>query len=355
MSKSIIDLKIHCLRHISSSEFAFHPRCNLIFGPNGSGKTSILEALYLLCSGHSFRTRENAPLINDGEQTLTLFSRLADQQTISIQKSLTGPTLVKINGQSCHSSSELAYFLPCQVFYQDIFQIIDAGPSVRRTLLDWGLFHVEHSYFPIWKDYRTVLKQRNALLRQQAKKSLFTPWDQKLVELALKLDHLRSNYFMQWLTVFQRVLSELTDIPCEISYFKGWDKKNNGKELAAILEEQFAQDIQRQYTQSGAHQADIYFDLSSKKAKLLLSRGQQKIVLIALKLAQASLVPTGCIYLFDDITAELDAQHVESLLRCLSRIKDQLFITAMDDGIVRQFKSILELNTYDLKRTFLFA
>ena len=208
---------------------------------------------------------------------------------------------------------------------------------------------MEHSYFSIWKDYRLVIKQRNALLRQQAKKSLFIPWDQKLVELALKLDRMRSAYFVHWMAVFQQFLNELTDIPCEISYFKGWDKKNNGKELAAILEEQFAQDIQRQYTQSGAHQADVHFDLSSKKAKLLLSRGQQKIVLIALKLAQASLVPTGCIYLFDDITAELDAQHVENLLQCLSRVKDQLFITAMDRSIVKPLKSSLDLNTYDLK------
>ena len=204
---------------------------------------------------------------------------------------------------------------------------------MRRTILDWGLFHVEPSYHSVWKDYRWVLKQRNALLRQKASPTYFIPWDKQLVDLGMELDRMRSDYFNQWMIAFQRLLPQLTDLPCLISYYKGWDKKGSGKSLQTSLAEHFTSDIQRQYTHVGAHQADIFFDLSTKKAKLLLSRGEQKIVLIALKLAQASLLTKECIYLLDDLAAELDSQHLSRLMSCLAAIKGQLFFTAMDERL----------------------
>ncbi len=347
--RTLTELNVHHLRSIQSSRLTLHPRFNLFYGPNGSGKTSFLEAIYLLSSGHSFRTREISPLVSEGESSLTVFARTSTDESISIQKSISGPTQVKLNRQVCYSSSELAHFLPCQVFYQDIFQIIDAGPSVRRTLLDWGLFHVEQSYHSIWKNYRAVIKQRNALLRQKAAAQAFIPWNKQLVELAIELDQMRSVYFTQWSQQFDDFLQQLTDVPCAISYYKGWDRKQAGKELAVILDEQFATDLHRQYTHAGAHQADILFDLSSKKAKLLLSRGQQKIVLIALKLAQASLVPGNCIYLLDDIAAELDTQHLLRLIDCLGKIKGQLFLTALDDVTFQELSKKNELKAYAVK------
>ena len=345
---SLSDLVINHLRNISSAKLSLNPQCNFFHGDNGSGKTSLLEAIYLLGTGHSFRTREISPLVTHGAESLTIFARTSTDETISIQKSLSGPTQVKLNRQSCFSSSELARFLPCQIFYQDIFQIIDAGPLVRRTLLDWGLFHVEPSYLAVWKDYRTVLKQRNALLRQKASASHFVPWDMKLVELAVEMDRMRALYFEQWALHFHVFLEKLTNVPCSISYFKGWDRKGSGKSLSNTLAEQLPQDMQRQYTGVGAHQADLIFDLSSKKAKLLLSRGQQKIVLIALKLAQASMVKRPCIYLFDDIAAELDSIHLSRLIECLSDIEGQLFITSMDNGLMSKFQGRFSFESFNI-------
>jgi len=343
----IADLNIHNLRNISSSKFKLNEQANLFFGPNGSGKTTLLESIYLLSTGHSFRTREISPLVSNGEQSFTIFARSFSDETISIKKSLSGPTQVRLNSAPCNSSSELAKFLPCQVFYQDIFQIIDAGPGVRRSLLDWGLFHVEHSYLATWKSYNAVLKQRNALLRQKASYQYFIPWDKQLVTLAESLNTLRLEYFKNWKFKFQELLPNLTDLPCNIEYYKGWDRKNTGKNLDEILNEQFTQDQHRQYTHSGAHQADISFDLSAKKAKLLLSRGQQKIVLIALKLSQAELIAKECIYLLDDIAAELDNEHLTRLLTYLQKIKGQLFLTAMDEKTI-SFTKYLNLINHKL-------
>lgn len=346
---SLVDLHIHHLRNISSARLRFNSKCNLIYGANGSGKTSLLEALYMLASGHSFRTREISPLVSHGELMLTVFARNLDNDSISIQKSISSPTQVKINGRSCQSSSELAHLLPTQIFYQDIFQIIDAGPTVRRGLIDWGLFHVEQSYHDVWKRYRQVLKQRNALLRQKAPISSFIPWDEMLVSCAVELDKMRAAYFKQVTLVFHKYLERLVDIPCTIEYYKGWDRRETGKSLATIISEQFTSDSQQQYTHSGAHQADIIFELSSKKAKQLLSRGQQKMVLIALKLAQASMVSKTCIYLFDDITAELDTTHLSNLIDCLTQIRGQLFLTTTDSVLLKKLSNTIDLSAYSLE------
>ncbi len=332
---SLTHLNIHQVRNIATASLLLHPRYNVFYGANGSGKTSVLEAIYLLGTGHSFCTREIVSLVRHGESSLTVFARTNMEESVSIQKSLSNPTQVKLNQRPCQRSSELAHFLPCQAFYQDIFQIIDEGPSVRRSLLDWGLFHVKQSYHELWKDYRRVIKQRNALLRQRASQQQFIPWNKMLVELATELDTMRADYFRDWSIAFQILLSQLTDTPCNIHYYKGWDKKSAGKELATILHEQFDSDLHAQYTHSGAHQADIIFDSAALKAKQSLSRGQQKIILIALKLAQAQLIPKPCIYLFDDIAAELDAMHLQRFIDCLSQIKGQFFLTAIDPTYLR--------------------
>lgn len=348
-------INIHSLRNIDELYLNPHPRFNFFYGPNGSGKTSILEAVYLLGSGYSFRTRETAPLIQQGRDSLTVFSKTQKQDTISIQKNLQGATLVRLNQQPCQRSSDLAHLLPCVVFYHDLFQIIDAGPSVRRNILDWGLFHVEHSYHALWKEYRSVLKQRNALLRQRdTNRQNYLPWDKLLVDLAYAIDALRKPYFQKWSDCFQGFLPKLTSTTCQIQYDKGWDRKETGKSLQAILNDQFEQDIHRQYTYAGPQHADVLFDSELLKARQHLSRGQQKIILIALKLAQAAMIPKPCVYLMDDITIELDSDHIQKLFTSLEDLPGQFFLTSVSpiEHFSSQQGNILALatNTPDLAR-----
>jgi DNA replication and repair protein RecF len=327
---TLTQVNIHNVRNIKKIQMNLHPNFNVFYGSNGSGKTSILEAIYLLGSGRSFKTRETTPILSFFESSLTVFAKIDVDDTLSIQKSTLGSTKVKINQQICSNTSSLATYLPCQLFYQDMFQIIDTGPAVRRSLLDWGLFYKENNYNNLIKEYRHVLKQRNSLLKQKAKPFNFIPWDKLLVDLAVEIDILRDNYFKIWSITFQDFLEQLTSTYCTIKYYKGWDKKNLGLDYKAILAEKFNQDLQYQYTSAGPHNADIIFDSVELKAKQVLSRGQQKIILIALKLAQASLLQKPCIYLFDDVIAELDLMHIENLLKCLAKLKGQFFFTAID-------------------------
>ena len=323
----LTDLKIHSLRNIIKAHLQLNSRFNFIYGANGSGKTSILEALYLLSCGHSFRSREIAPIINQDQDTLTIFARAENEESISIQKSRSEPTQVKLNNQFCYSTSQLAYAMPCQIFYSDIFQIIDAGASIRRSVLDWGLFHVKHNYLAVWKEYKKVLKQRNALLKTRVAYNQFIPWDLQLSHLANELDVMRKEYFAQWASNFIQVLSELTDVSCTIGYYRGWDKKESGKPLKDLLAESFESDMYKSFTQSGAHQADILIESNDFKAKQVLSRGQQKIILLGLKLAQAQMVEKDCLYLIDDLAAELDENHQSRLMNYLVTRKGQYVIT----------------------------
>jgi DNA replication and repair protein RecF len=336
------ELQISNLRNIQHARLSLHPNLNIISGLNGGGKTTFLEALYLLSTGHSFRTREVVSLISQGQEALTVFAKTNDDQRISIQKSLHFPTMAKLNGEACTSSSELASFLPSQIFYQDIFQLIDAGPGVRRTVLDWGLFHVEHNYLSLWKDYRRALKQRNSLLKQRARAQLFVPWNQLMAELAIQLDKMREHYVSHLIHEFNAIVSVLSDLDCSLQYFKGWDKKGEGRDLSDILTASYDKDMNRHY---GPHQADLIIVSNEYKVKQYLSRGQQKIILFALKFAQSRLVSKSCLYLIDDLCSELDTDHISRLLDYITNLKGQFFITTK---LKEEILSHLKPNTYSL-------
>ncbi|WP_419419728.1 DNA replication/repair protein RecF [Legionella sp. D16C41] len=342
------DIHITHLRNILSTKATLHPHINFITGNNGSGKTSFLEAIYLLASGHSFRSREISALVSHLQDKLVVFANTFDNQYISIQKAIRSPTIARINGQPCLSSSELAFFLPCQVIYQDIFQIIDAGPAVRRSFLDWGLFHVEHSYHAMWKEYRRALKQRNTLLKKRAINTELIPWNNILSSLAEQLNNYRENYFLKLLETFKVILAKLTDFECLLNYYKGWDKRSEGKDLASILNASYEIDLARAQTHYGAHQADLLITSDDIKARHFLSRGQQKMVLFALKFAQTALLEEPCIYLIDDFTSELDDVHLQRLLNYIVASNDQFIITLRKESrIIKQFNfphQVLNIN-----------
>ncbi len=345
---SISQLDIHTFRNIATLRLYPHARWNIIFGENGSGKTSLLEALSMISTGRSFRTRDIHALVTYGEEALMLFARTFADQTISVKKSK-ADMQVWIDQKPCSKRSELAQLLPCQLFYQDIFSIIDAGPSIRRTVLDWGLFHVKHEEVLLWREYARVLKQRNSLLRQHAPRSHFKPWDVLLEELSEALHQQRQAFCLEWFDIFGVTLSHLTTQSCVMTYEKGWDKKNTGKRLLDILEEQWAMDSAQQYTHSGAHQADLILSTSTLKVKQSLSRGQQKMILLALKLSQAQLVSKKCIYLFDDIFSELDFEHSQRLLSYMDALSGQFFFTCTQPDVFYKYLNSKQACFFSMK------
>lgn len=330
-------ITISNLRNITHSQYDLHPQLNLITGDNGAGKTSILEAIYMLSSGHSFRTRETQVLINHQQESVTVFCRLLSGDSIGLEKNRQAKTRVKLNSAFCRSSSQLAEILPVQVIYQDIFQIIDAGPTHRRHIIDWGLFHVKHDYFPLWSNYNRVLKQRNSLLRRKASRDEIKIWDSSLASYGKAITEMRLEYLSKLKSQFNTVLSQLTNIDCQIEFYQGWDKKGLGISLEQCFQQSLEKDFLRQYTQYGPHQADIIIQLDEKKAKNIVSRGQQKLILIALKLAQLQLLNKPTVVLMDDYSAELDNTSRQRLADVLLQLNSQLIITAIEPSNLTAF------------------
>lgn len=325
----ITQLVITHLRSIQQASFEFDPQFNLFIGSNGVGKTTVLEAIYLLSCGHSFRTRENHALINHEAERATVFTRLSSGDSIGLEKNRQAKTRVKVNGAYCRSGSQLAQLLPVQVIYQDIFQILDAGPAHRRSILDWGMFHVKHEYFDVWLSYQRALKQRNALLRKKIDAN--HAWDRQLIQYGEALTLMRLDYFSQLKLEFERCLQELISIDATIEFYQGWDKKQQGISLGRCFAEAYEKDLYRQYTQFGPHQADIIIRIKENKAKNLVSRGQQKLILIALKLAQIKLLNQKTVLLVDDFASELDGVNQQKLMSFIGKLNSQLFITSIED------------------------
>jgi DNA replication and repair protein RecF len=322
------ELTIRHFRNLEHVELTLHPRCNVFIGGNGEGKTSLLEAMYFLSRGQSFRTHMTSPLVQFHHQALSLSAKNGQGDQIHFEKPLKGANKLSLNQKKCQRMSELTKRLPCQLFYQDHFQIIDASSQIRRQLLDWGLFYIYPEYLKLWQDFKRVLLQRNAVLKQKGSLETLRLWNKPFVDAALKIHEYRQRYVRD----LQQELSTMQGPDCQLKYFNGWDKTNQELSLMDMLGLQEEFDRKHLYTHSGPHHADLLFLTSQGKGKVEWSRGQQKMILILLKLAQSTLLNQPCLYLLDDIAAELDQTHLNHLYGKLQDVNGQLMVTALDDA-----------------------
>ncbi|MDQ5884209.1 MAG: replication and repair protein RecF [Pseudomonadota bacterium] len=323
-------LWVRGLRNIQDMNIELHPRCNVFIGENGSGKTSILEAIYLLSRGQSFRSRRVQPLIQFDQSELTVFGKTEDEHRILISKNNKGHTKVLLNDRVCPRVSELAKLIPCQLFHQDLFQIIDASPQIRRRLLDWGLFYLYPDYAIVYRDFQRVLQQRNLVLKQKGSMQELRAWNDTFVDLAKKLDGYRHHYAKQLHQGLQMAIDSVSSVlTCHLVYQRGWDDKFP---LAHVLIEQEMFDRKMGYTHAGPHHADLSFLSEHGKGKCEWSRGQQKLLLILLKIAQSQIFQGECIFLFDDLHSELDEARVQALYQQIRQLAGQSIFTALDDS-----------------------
>ncbi|OED41441.1 DNA replication/repair protein RecF [Endozoicomonas sp. (ex Bugula neritina AB1)] len=332
-------LTITDVRNLASISFHPSPSINVLYGLNGSGKTSILEAIHLLGLARSFRSSRLRPVINRESDKCTVFGRLETQDLgivpVGVARDVKGETaLIRVGGESLRSTSDLAKLLPLQVINPDTFRLLEGSPKLRRHFIDWGVFHVKHGDFiPLWKRMQKALKQRNSLLRHgRINGSELPAWDHEFVKASEAVDKLRQEYLKQLIPMFHDVLSQLTDLTdVSISYYRGWDRD---RRLADVLQAGVQRDAQTGYTHSGPQRADLRIKLGKVNAVDILSRGQLKLVVCALKLAQgflySELSGKKCIFLVDDLPSELDSPHRRALCRLLLKMGCQTFITCVE-------------------------
>ncbi len=334
----IQQLAISNIRNISSATLKPSPAVNVFYGLNGSGKTSVLEAIHILGLARSFRSIRIKPVINRESDACTVFGRLAVNNgllPVGVSRNLRDESLqIRVSGENLRSTSELARLLPLQVINPDTFRLLEGSPKLRRNFIDWGVFHVKHKDFlPLWKRMQKALKQRNSLLRHgRIIRSELNSWNMEFEKAANAVDRLRDDYIQRLTPVFNKVLSELTDLEhLSIQYYRGWDKD---RELNEVLESGLSRDTQSGYTHAGPQRADLRVRIGKGSAVDVLSRGQLKLVVCALKLAQGflykELQDKQCVFLVDDLPSELDTPNRQKLCRLFQKMNCQTFITCVE-------------------------
>ena len=324
------------------SEFEIRPEngVNIVFGENGSGKTSLLEGLYLFGFGRSFRPGGFKPLIQEGSERFTLFiegeltSSDSTAHRYGMSRDIHGQQQLKINGATDVRLADLAKNIPVQLFTPESVEVIAGGPSVRRHLIDWGVFHVEHSFFSLWASYNKVLRHRNKLLKMGRGKYAASEdkyWLEQLCEYGEQITQLRQQYLDRLGKYLQQTIhSFLPDVTLEVSLKCGWDKS---KRLSVALSDAIENDVKYGYTTVGPHKADLQIIADGVTAKERLSRGQMKVVVASIKLAQAELMNElcnkRCIVIVDDLTSELDANNQKIFCRLLEESGSQVFLSSV--------------------------
>src|ERR1039457_2320355 len=179
-------MQVTDFRCLHQAEIDLDPEFTLISGPNASGKTTLLEAIYLLGRGRSFRTRRLDHLIRTGCERLIVVGEveIPTRVTLGIEGSKAGMR-AKIAGEPASSLAELATAFPVQIIDPEVHRLIEEGPSRRRRFLDWGVFHVEHSFVSNWQQFQQVLTRRNAALKTGQPAAVVSAWDIDLVRLGV--------------------------------------------------------------------------------------------------------------------------------------------------------------------------
>lgn len=334
MSLSV--LWVQDFRCVRFAELELDTRSNLIYGPNASGKTTLLEAAFILGRGRSFRVGHPSLLVRSGAEEFLVSGRVVSSGS-ELAVGVRGDRRrreARFEGRSIDSFAELALTLPVQVLDPEVHKLIEEGPSLRRHFMDWGVFHVEHSFRQAWKRYNRALKQRNIALKARQSEKLVRLWDQDLIEQGMIIAACRERYIaaLRQFTVDQE---SMLGYHVELSHFPGW---RPAKSLQEALSDAWSIDVTRGMTTVGPHRADLIICAEDMLAKGRVSRGQQKMLAAALILAQqahrAALGEAPACLLIDDPAAELDVDNLGKLLSAVADIPAQLIVTALDPTAV---------------------
>jgi len=314
-------------------EIAPAPGINLILGPNAAGKTTLLEAFYALGRGRSFRAAASELAGPAGPHWVVHGELAAPEQPASrVGLAWSSDGLQIRIDQADGSLQDLARASAVEVLEPDSHRLLEDGPVYRRRYLDWGVFHVEHRFFPAWRRYQRALKQRNSALRAGSARAEVEAWNAELVQSGTEVHAYREAHLEQLRRHFGQAMAALLgDMDWSLELARGWTA---GKALEVALAEHYEQDRRQGKTVAGPHRAELRLKLGAHSARRQVSRGQQKLLIAALLLGQAALVRERSglspVLLVDDFPAELGEPFQRALIAALLAYPGQCFVTSIE-------------------------
>ncbi len=340
-------------RNHRSTEIEFAPGVTVISGPNGAGKTSLLEAIYLLSTGRSFRASDDNALLMLGSDKARISGQFSRQdRDVSISLTLGGGRLMEVNGVQRKRGKDVFGLLRTVVFSPDDLDLIKGAPGLRRDCIDESMQSFAPRTQQVRSEWERVLRQRNSLLRSlrgraTGASAALDTWTQLVVEKAtsmamermqavrllapeftlaakeLALDDVSMRYWPSWLSREGSEYSMLAETP-EIS------QPDLSAALKHALEQRLSDELIRGVTLVGVHRDDVDLTIGERDARTRASQGEQRLLAIALKLAQLRVLERILceepVLLLDDVLSELDESRRMALLSRLP--KAQTLISA---------------------------
>jgi DNA replication and repair protein RecF len=330
----LVELKAANFRLFERLSLQIPGRLNLFVGENAAGKTTLLEMLYCLNRGRSFRGNAHQELLGPQGKSWTVFSRLEDQHGSRRARGLRWDSEgvgARIDGNPA-GTLELLRLCPTQILEPGMHRVVLEGPTYRRSFVDWGVFHVEHSFFETWRRYRRALRQRNQLLKQRRPEREIAAWEPELAEAGESIHQLRSDHLRRIAPrAGRRIESLLAEGQWSFELQAGWSSQLS---LREALAQHRKRDMQASTTLSGPHRAELRIRASDHGVRNRISRGQQKLLIAALLLAQCEEIHAQAgiapILLVDDFSAELALQYQSALIGELEAYAGQVFMTAFE-------------------------
>ena len=277
-------VRLRDVRRFESVDFHPRPGFNLVTGANGSGKTSLLEAIHLLAHARSFRGRVRDGLIRQGQPSLDVFAEWRDRTDTPHRAGLRhagGDWEARLDGAPVSHLGQLCEAMAVVTFEPGSHALIDGGSEQRRRFLDWGLFHVERhlgddGFLALWRRHARAHKQRNALLRQQADGGQLDAWEHELAQAGEALTRCRERYVAQLAPYVEAGIAELLPSAggAAIALQPGWRRQDLPLADALLLSRD--RDRLLGHTSLGPHRADLKLVLEALPGRDGLSRGRPR-------------------------------------------------------------------------------
>ncbi|MBR2151683.1 MAG: DNA replication/repair protein RecF [Clostridia bacterium] len=336
---TVKNLRVDNFRNIKNIELFPCDEVNILFGQNAQGKTNLLEALWLCSGARSFRDSREKDLIKFGEKTSEINAQFfANNREQNIKLEISEKKKFLLNKTDIKSSSELIGVYNAVIFSPDHLSLVKSGPEVRRKFLDDSLCRLKSGAKGLVNEYKRVVIQRNALLKesiQNPNKDMLDFWNNLLAEYGAKLCRQRQKYLeaiKPYATQFYSGLTKENET-LDLKYEGEKYSFDDGKELLLLdIEKNMAEDEKYLTTTTGPHRQDLFVTINGISARNFGSQGQQRSAAISLKLAESSFMNEFFgeqpIVLLDDVMSELDKSRQDYILNRLKGM--QVFITCCD-------------------------
>jgi len=343
--------RLHLLnfRNYENQQINFSPGKILIYGANGQGKTNILEAIYYLIVGKSFRGKDNS-LIRFGAQEFQLGAKINKNEqkiTLGIEFSAKGKSFLK-NGQKQKGFSSILGLVKGVLFTPDDSVNFFALPSNRRKSLDLFLAQVNKNYLLNLIYYNKVLANKNALLKQLMGENLIEAWNTKLAEYGAEIIKEREKSLKILNELMEELNQELKFLSGKIKIFYKPQGVLDKEKFFLVLKQKQKEERLKKISLIGPHRDDFTFLLNDHDLKTFGSQGQKKGVLLLYKLAtavyMAKFLKEKPLLLLDDLYSEFDQEKRNKLEGFFTHFSEQIYITATDSGNLKNYDQAVLIN-----------